>query len=73
MCLLGRGTLQRFSPEHSCSQHLLSEKGTDMITPLLVPIQILAQEISMAVTRTNENPSFTVPVEIEKLWQMIIK
>ena len=37
-----------------------------MITPLPVPIHSRLQEISMAVIRTNENPSLPVPDLDEK-------
>lgn len=41
--------------------HLLSERGTDMTTPLPVPIHNLLQDINIAVILTKEKPSFPVP------------
>lgn len=43
------------------SSYLLSERGTEMITPLPVPIHNLLQAINMAVILTNEKPSLPVP------------
>ena len=43
---------------------LPSESGTEMITPLPVPIHSLLLEISIDVILTNEKPSFPVPVKI---------
>lgn len=48
------------------SIYSLSDRGTEMITPLPVPIHSRLQEISMAVIRTNENPSLPVPYLDEK-------
>lgn len=41
--------------------NLLSDSGTDIMTPFPVPIHSLFEEISNAVIRTKENPSFPVP------------
>ena len=42
--------------------NLLSESGTEIMTPLPVPIQSRLQETNRDVILTNENPSFPVPV-----------
>lgn len=48
---------------------LLSDRGTEMITPFPVPIHSLLQEISMAVMRTKENPSLPVPGVVITIYQ----
>ncbi len=45
---------------HPCA-NVLSERGTEMMTPFPVPIHSLLTETRRAVIRTNENPSFPVP------------
>ena len=45
--------------------YLLSDRGTDIITPFPVPIQSLLQEIIKDVIRTNEKPSLPVPEDIK--------
>ena len=42
---------------------LLSERGTDIMTPFPVPIHNLLTEIIREVMRTNENPNFPVPTK----------
>lgn len=49
--------------------NLLSERGTEIITPFPVPIHSLLQEISMAVMRTKENPSLPVPGVVKAIYQ----
>ena len=45
------------------SLYLLSDSGTEIMTPFPVPIHKRLTETRRAVMRTNENPSFPVPVE----------
>lgn len=47
----------------------LSLNGTEIITPLPVPIHNLFDEINNAVIRTNENPSFPVPTKAQNVSQ----
>jgi hypothetical protein len=42
-------------------RHLLSERGTEMMTPLPVPIQSRFDEIRSAVMRMREKPNLPVP------------
>lgn len=49
--------------------NLLSERGTEIITPFPVPIHSLLQEISMAVMRTKENPSLPVPGVVKRIYR----
>jgi hypothetical protein len=41
--------------------YLLSERGTEIMTPLPVPIHRRLEEMSSAVIRTKENPNLPVP------------
>ena len=52
---------------------LLSLRGTEIITPLPVPMQRRLQETRSAVMRTNENPSFPVPKIICDFFKNYIK
>lgn len=49
----------------SDKHHLLSVKGIEMTTPFPVPTQRRLPAMSRAVIRTNEKPSFPVPVDWE--------
>lgn len=48
---------------HTEAVNLLSESGTDTITPLPVPIQSRLQEVMRQLMRTNEKPSLPLPEE----------
>ena len=45
------------------SLYVLSDSGTEIMTPFPVPIHKRLTETRRAVMRTNENPSFPVPTE----------
>ena len=72
--LLGRAfhkvaaaTTNELSPVFTCvrttsvERPLPSESGTEMMTPLPVPIHSRLQEVNRDVIRTNEKPSLPVP------------
>ena len=60
-----RNLVLSFYKQFSSGQlyYILSDSGTEMITPFPVPIHSLLTEMSKAVIRTKENPSFPVPTK----------
>ena len=50
-----------FIYEYKQNKCLLSDNGTEIMTPFPVPIHSRVQEINMAVILTKENPSLPVP------------
>ena len=53
--------------------HPPSDKGTEMMTPLPVPIQSLFDDTRREVMRTKEKPSFPVPAQHKKLFTKAIQ